>query len=158
MNLPRIVVLPSLVSDGETAELVDKLSELLPLQHVVGLGSIGSQLPLQTWIAAVSLGISRSGPAFDGVHLVAIGAAADRLPPIGFAQRAARRTVHSYICIDSLPAGQFVDWPDAPVVLIQASPLATVDAANLARLRGWEVVMQSDSARAVAEAVTSTNP
>lgn len=158
MSFPRVVVLPRL-DDESTVEVVSQLSELLP-NDVVGVGSVGSELPENQWLAAVALGVARSGAAFDGVHFVALGAAAQRLPALAFAQRAARRPVLSYVCVDALPAGQFVDWPDAPVTLIKTNPLLLAEVPNTARLRGWTQLTSSpaDLPSAIAEAIGASNP
>ena len=155
-GLPRVVVLPAL-DDLDRSEIVAEVARSLGTQEVVTLGSIGSELPLNTWIAAVSLGIARSGPAFEGIHLVAFGEVASRLPALGFSQRAARRTVHSYTCIDAIPTGQFVDWPDAPVTIIQTNPLALSDISSTARLRGWDVIKSHSPVEAIVESITSHN-
>ena len=155
-ELPRVVVLPAL-DDVDRTEMVEVLRVALEPQTVVTLGSIGSVLPLNSWIAAVSLAIARSGPAFEGIHLVAFGEVASRLPALGFSQRAARRTVHSYTCIDAIPTGQFVDWPDAPVTIIQINPLALSDISNSARLRGWDFVKTDSVVEAIVESITQHN-
>lgn len=158
MSVPRVVVLPRL-DDESVVELVSALAELLP-NDVVGVGSVGSELPENQWLAAVALGVARSGPAFDGVHFVAAGAAAERLPGLAFAQRAARRPVLSYVCVDALPTGHFVDWPDAPVTLVKSNALLLADVTNTARLRGWAQVTSStaDLPSAIAESIRASNP
>lgn len=155
---PRVIVLPRL-DDESVAQLVTELADIIP-NEVLGIGSVGSELPENQWIAAVALGIARSGPAFDGIHLVAVGDSAQRLPAIAFAQRAARRPVLSYVCVDVVPTGQFVDWPDAPVTLIKTNPLMLAEVANAARLRGWERVESTanDLPAAIAAAIVATNP
>lgn len=158
MNSPRVIVLPRL-DDESVLELVTDIAEVVP-NDVVGVGSVGSELAENQWIAAVALGIARSGAAFEGVHLVALGAAANRLPALAFAQRAARRPVLSYVCVDAVPTGQFVDWPDAPVTLIKTNPLLLAEVSNGARLRGWSQVQSSAAGlvAAVAAAIIATNP
>ncbi len=155
---PRVIVLPRL-DDESVAQLVTELADIIP-NEVLGIGSVGSELPENQWIAAVALGIARSGPAFDGIHLVAVGDSAQRLPAIAFAQRAARRPVLSYVCVDVVPTGQFVDWPDAPVTLIKTNPLMLAEVANAARLRGWQRVESTtnDFPAAIAAAIIATNP
>lgn len=155
-GLPRVVVLPAL-DDVDRSEIVADVTRRLGTQEVATLGSIGSELPLNTWIAAVSLGIARSGPAFEGIHLVAFGEVASRLPSIGFSQRAARRTVHSYTCVDAIPTGQFVDWPDAPVTIIQTNQLALAEISNTSRLRGWDFVKTDSAVEAIVQSVTQHN-
>ncbi|MEY4323411.1 MAG: hypothetical protein RL410_1192 [Actinomycetota bacterium] len=133
----RVIVLPSL--DGEAvADFAANLSFMLRPQEVHIIGSIDPHLPEHEWVAAVSLGISRTDKAFQSVHLVAIGDAASRLPAIAFAQLAARRRVLSYVCINSIPQGQFADWPDAPVCFVTSDEKS--EHINIARLRGWESV------------------
>ena len=155
---PRVIVLPRL-DDESIVEFVSALADLVP-NEVLGIGSVGPELPENQWIAAVALGIARSGPAFEGIHLVAIGETAQRLPAIAFAQRAARRPVLSYVCVDVVPTGQFVDWPDAPVTLIKTNPLMLAEVANSARLRGWHRVESSadELTNTVASAVVAANP
>lgn len=155
-GFPRVVVLPAL-DDVDRSSVISEIAQNLPDQELVTLGSIGSELPMNAWIAAVSLAIARSGPAFEGIHLVAFGEAVDRLPALGFSQRAARRTVHSYTCVDAIPNGQFVDWPDAPVTIVQTNPLALAEISNTARLRGWDVIKSSSIVEAITESITSHN-
>ena len=91
---------------------------------------------------------------------MALGASVERLPALAFAQRAARRPVLSYVCVDAVPTGQFVDWPDAPVTLVKTDPLLLADVTSTARLRGWMTVSTTDSetAAAIAEAIRASNP
>ena len=158
MPFPRVVVLPRL-DDESVVELVSALAELLPID-VVSVGSVGAELPENQWLAAVALGVARSGAAFEGVHFVALGATVERLPALAFAQRAARRPVLSYVCVDAVPSGQFVDWPDAPVTLVKTDPLLLADVTSTARLRGWMTVSTTDgeTAAAIAEAIRESNP
>ena len=107
-------------------------------QEVHIIGSIDPQLPEHEWVAAVSLGISRTDKAFQSIHLVAIGDAAARLPAIAFAQHAARRRVLSYVCINAIPQGQFADWPDAPVCFVTSDEDS--EHFSVARLRGWQSI------------------
>jgi hypothetical protein len=155
-ELPRVVVLPAL-DDVDRTEMVEVLRVALEPQTVVTLGSIGSELPLNSWIAAVSLAIARSGPAFEGIHLVAFGEVADRLPTLSFGQKAARRIVHSYTCVDAIPTGQFVDWPDAPVTIIQTNQLALAEISNTSRLRGWDFVKTNSAVDAIVQSITQQN-
>ena len=158
MNYPRVIVLPRL-DDESVVDLVESLAEAVP-NEVFSVGSVGDELAENQWVAAVALGIARSGAAFDGIHLVARGAAVNRLPALAFAQRAARRPVLSYVCIDAVPTGQFVDWPDAPVTLIKTNPLLLAEVSNSARLRGWSQVQSSADGvvEAIADAIVATNP
>ena len=158
MTNPRVIVLPR-IDDESIADLVTALADAVP-NDVLGIGSVGSELPENQWIAAVALGIARSGPAFDGIHLIAIGDTAQRLPAIAFSQRAARRPVLSYVCVDVVPTGQFVDWPDAPVTLIKTNPLMLAEVANTARLRGWTraEATPGELPFAIAAAIVAANP
>ena len=158
MAYPRVIVLPRL-DDESVADLVTQLADLVP-NEVVGLGSVGSELAENQWVAAVALGIARSGAAFEPIHLVAVGDTAQRFPAVAFAQRAARRPVLSYVCVDVVPSGQFVDWPDAPVTLIKSNPLMLAEVSNAARLRGWTQA-EADPGElpaAVAAALVTANP
>ena len=155
-GFPRVVILPAL-DDVNRNSVITEVAQNLAKQEVVTLGSIGSHLPVNAWIAAVSLAIARSGPAFEGIHLVAFGDAVERLPALGFSQRAARRTVHSYTCVDAIPNGQFVDWPDAPVTIVQTNPLALSEISNTARLRGWEIIKSNSLVEAIIQSITSHN-
>lgn len=158
MTYPRVIVLPRL-DDESVADLVTALADLVP-NEVLGIGSVGSELAENQWVAAVALGIARSGAAFEPIHLVAVGETAQRLPAIAFAQRAARRPVFSYVCVDVVPTGQFVDWPDAPVTLIKHNPLMLAEVSNAARLRGWTRVDAGpgELPAVIATAIDATNP
>lgn len=158
MSIPRVIVLPRL--DGESElDGAEHLRTALP-NEVVTLGSVGTELAENQWVAAVAMSIARSGAAFDGIHLLAFGETANRLPAIAFAQRAARRPVLSYVCVDAVPTGQFVDWPDAPVTLIKTNPLLLAEVSNTARLRGWhQVTATADNVMSsIAAAILAANP
>ena len=133
----RVVLLPTL-HDEAMADFAANLSFALSPQEVQMIASIARGLPENEWLAAVALDIAKADKAFQSVHLVAMGDAVLRLPDIAFAQRAARRRVSSYICVNQIPQGQFADWPDAPVVFIATDSL--IEQRNLARLRGWETI------------------
>lgn len=64
-------------------------------------------------------------------------------PFIGFAQRAARRSVVAYVLIDPQlpPPGSVSDWPDAPVhvVVSRDDPDRARAVERAADLRGWPV-------------------
>lgn len=94
-----------------------------------------------TWVARTCLAITAvctEGRATPPLLLVLEGERARHAPALGFAQRAARRSVCGYVLIDPTLPAPGSDWPDAPVtvVLTQASDQTERDA----RLRGWEVV------------------
>jgi hypothetical protein len=107
-----------------------------------------------SWVARTALAISAEVSArrlAPPVLLVIVGALARHAPALGFAQRAARRSVRGYVLVDPhLPrAGQVSDWPDAPVSVVLSTPDADAVARD-ARLRGWEV-FTGDAAQLVAE-------
>lgn len=91
------------------------------------------------------------------------GTAGALAPALGFAQKAARRTVAAYVLVDAAtpPAeSRGGDWPDAPVWFV-ASPGADQLEVNQARLRGWTVVEVADGdpesiGRAIAAVVASS--
>ena len=156
---PRVLVLPRLDDESDN-EFFGALTVELDPQPVMSLGSIGSELPMNTWVAAVCLAIAKSGPAFDPIHLIARGEVAERLAAIAFAQRAARRPVQSYVICDAVPSGQFVDWPDAPVSVVRTNPLLTSHVSTQARLRGWEFVSSSNESAPedIANLIRAHNP
>jgi hypothetical protein len=73
--------------------------------------------------------------------VIARGTAANDVPALAFALRAARRPAHGYVLVEPVLAvdRHWVDWPDAPVVVITSSD----DVARSARLRGWRVARGS---------------
>ncbi len=92
-------------------------------------------------VAHASIELTRVGPV-QPLVLVARGSSAAWLPALGFAQRASRRSVSGYVCIDSLaPRSGTHDWPDAPVTLVcSGDDPGLVDLRDQARLRGWDSV------------------
>ncbi|MGI9196868.1 MAG: hypothetical protein ACR2KE_05335 [Candidatus Nanopelagicales bacterium] len=120
--------------------------------HVV-LDLSGEDPPMEEWAARTALGIHQADPA-GPLLLVISGPACAQAPHLGFAQRAARRSVAGYVLVDpALPRpGAVPDWPDAPVVVV-VTPNADADtrtAALGARLRGWEV-REGDAESAIRE-------
>lgn len=103
-----------------------------------------TELGAADWVPRVAIAINEAATSLgDPLLLVLAGASAALAPGLGFAQRAARRSVAGYLLIDPvLPAPTSHDWPDAPVtVLITADADDEVRSAALAaRLRGWDVV------------------
>lgn len=131
------MVLPTL-QDHALADFAANLAFALRPTEVHLTGAPNSDLAEFEWVARVAQAIDAHGPA--PIHLIAFQEASQRLDKIAFAQRAARRTVLSYTCVDYVPTGQFSDWPDAPVTIIKSHELALVDLANSARLRGWNFI------------------
>lgn len=107
------------------------------------------------WVARTSLDIApalAASPA-PGMVLVFAGATARHAPFIGFAQRAARRTVTGYVLVDpELPRpGVVGDWPDAPVIVVVSEDGADrAQHERDARLRDWEVIV-GDPATVIAD-------
>ena len=108
-----------------------------------------------SWVARTAIAISSDPEAARSpLILVLSGSLARHAPSLGFAQRAARRSVHGYVLIDPrLPApGTASDWPDAPVTVVIPGSPDSPDANGLdsrvkdATLRGWEVVIGAPSA------------
>jgi len=92
------------------------------------------------WVGQLAIALSASGAA-EPLLLVLEGDAGELTPALGFAQKAARRSVAGYVLVDAAlpPADSRVgDWPDAPVHYV-ASPDADPLDVNQARLRGWTV-------------------
>jgi hypothetical protein len=60
----------------------------------------------------------------------------------------------SYVCVDELPVGKLVEWPDSPVIYVDTTN--NLENLNIARLRNWDVVnstisdLQSDITSCVA--------
>ncbi len=150
----RVIVLPSL--DGSAlADFAANLAAALSPVEVDLVGSIHHELPEHEWIAQVSLAISRTDNNLETIHLVGFGETTSRLPAVAFSQRAARRRVQSYVCINHLPQGQFVDWPDAPVTFVKSDSLLMAEISSTAKLRGWDTMESSHEQvhLAVAEAI-----
>jgi hypothetical protein len=101
------------------------------------------QLEAEHWTARVALEIAAADPVAP-LLLVFVADASALAPHVGFAQRAARRSVGGYVMVDPvLPRpGVVSDWPDAPVTVIvtDGADEDTRSAALGARLRGWDVV------------------
>lgn len=136
--MQHIVFLPRLDESADISELLGVLDVEIPDLHPVTLGSIGEELDERAWIAAVCLGIAKQTYERDTLHFVAFDSAVNRLPDIAFANRAAHRTIYSYIFIDCVPETFLPEWPDAPVTLIVTNPLSTLG--QSAKLRGWHVL------------------
>jgi hypothetical protein len=150
----RVIVLPSLQGEA-VADFAANLAFTLRPQEVHTVGGIDHELPENEWLAQVSLAIARTDKAFQAIHLVAFGKTVSRLPAVAFAQRAARRRVQSYVCINDIPQGQFVDWPDAPVTFVKSNALVLADVTSTAKLRGWHLMETSHDEvhHAVADAI-----
>ncbi len=98
---------------------------------------------------SISLGDSR------GSHVVAFKGIAKLLPSLQVFFRTNHFRVLSYVCIDELPEGKFVEWPDAPVIYIDTTENEAN--LNLARLRNWDIVKSTpaDLQNSVISAVES---
>ena len=103
----------------------------------------GESIADPEWTARTSLAVYSAAPAAP-LLLVVAGDPCRHAPHLGFAQRAARRSVWGYVLIDPvLPQpGAVADWPDAPVtVVVTAQADDDVRSSALgARLRGWDVI------------------
>ncbi|TAK70244.1 MAG: hypothetical protein EPO13_04640 [Actinomycetota bacterium] len=119
----------------------------------------GEALRTAHWVAHCAVSLSASSSAAgsglrEPLLLVTVGGAGPMLPALGFAQRAARRTVGGYVLVDAaLPQhGSAPDWPDAPVtvLLTAAASDAARSAALQARLRGWDTRPTPDLATELA--------
>jgi hypothetical protein len=115
------------------------------------------------WVPRTAVALTTALREHDGEHpaplvLVCTGPFAAFTPHLGFAQRAARRSVAGYVLINPvLPApGAVSDWPDAPVhvVITPDAPATVLDVERAAHLRGW-TVHTTDAATAVNTIVTS---
>ena len=97
---------------------------------------------------AISLGESR------GSHIVAFKGIAKHFPALQVFFKANHFRVLSYVCIDELPEGKLVEWPDSPVIYVDTTN--NLENLNIARLRNWDVVnstisdLQSDITSCVA--------
>lgn len=73
-----------------------------------------------------------------GSHVVAFKGIAKHLPALQVFFRTNHFRVLSYVCIDELPTGKFVEWPDAPVIYVDTTD--NDENLNIARLRNWEII------------------
>ncbi|MEY3696737.1 MAG: hypothetical protein RJA41_387 [Actinomycetota bacterium] len=73
-----------------------------------------------------------------GSHFVAFKGIAKHLPALQVFFRTNHFRVLSYVCIDELPTGKFVEWPDAPVIYVDTTD--NDENLNIARLRNWEII------------------
>ena len=138
----RVIVLPSL--DGTAiVDFTANLAFALRPMEVDIVGGIQRELPEHEWVAQVSLAINRTERPLETIHLVAFGETVSRLPAVAFSQRAARRRVQSYVCVNHIPQGQFVDWPDAPVTFVKSDSLLLAEISSTAKLRGWDTMESS---------------
>ncbi len=99
------------------------------------------RMVMANWVAEQAVAIA-TAHVDTPLILVSGGEANVALPALGFAQRAARKSVVGYVMVDGPlpePGRGNADWPDAPVIYIQ-SPHATPESATAARLRGWTTV------------------
>ncbi len=102
-------------------------------------------VPLTAIALSTALGDAQAVTHTSALSLILIfrGEQAAFAPYIGFAQRAARRSVIAYVLINpQLPRpGVVSDWPDAPVyvVLTPDAPDHVRAVERDARLRGWPV-------------------
>jgi len=107
------------------------------------------------WVGHLAIALSTSDAA-EPLLLVLDGDSGELAPALGFAQKAARRSVAGYVLVDAaLPSAdsRAGDWPDAPVHYV-ASPAAKPLDVNQARLRGWTVhEIASVTPRLVADVV-----
>ena len=102
----------------------------------------------ENWVPHTAIAITtalrerRTAPS-PPLLLVCSGQYACFAPHLGFAQRAARRSVAGYVLINPElpPPGAVSDWPDAPVhvVITPDAPVAILDIERAAHLRGWTV-------------------
>ena len=115
------------------------------------------------WVPRTAVALTTALREHDADHaaplvLVCTGAFAAFAPHLGFAQRAARRSVAGYVLINpALPAlGTVSDWPDAPVhvVITPDAPASVLDVERAAHLRGW-TIHTTDAATAVNTIVTN---
>ena len=122
---------------GLTSGVPSSRTQALP--GAVRLEDIPDMTDEGAWVARTAIAITaavQQSLLTPPLLLVLAGERARHAPQLGFAQRAARRSVHGYVLIDPvLPApGAVSDWPDAPVVVILSGPDATTE--RDARLRG----------------------
>lgn len=134
-----------------TSGVPSPLAQALP--GAVRLEDIPDTTDEGTWVARTAIALTaavQQSLLTPPLLLVFAGEHARQAPHLGFAQRAARRSVHGYVLIDpELPApGSVSDWPDAPVTVVLSEPDADIE--RDARLRGWEVHI-GDAAQLVAE-------
>ena len=131
MEFPAVVL---------TSGVPSPLAQALP--GAVRLEDIPDTTDEGTWVARTAIAITaavQQSLLTPPLLLVFAGEHARQAPHLGFAQRAARRSVHGYVLIDpALPTpGSVSDWPDAPVTVVLSEP--DTDIERDSRLRGWEV-------------------
>lgn len=143
-----IALLPDV--PGQTWPRQETAAELLAYGHRVLMvpdlpdESMRTDLDLAgAWVAHCALELARNADHSPAL-LVAHGQAGRMLPALGFARRAARRKVAGYVLVDAeFPRAGLEDWPDAPVTYVGH------EAAEKAKLRGWDVESPSDPAAAL---------
>jgi hypothetical protein len=125
-----IIVLPS--TDDRHTSLMDEFLLGCPSARVIIVdpSAAGSRS------ARMSVAISELAPV-PPLSVVSFGAAAQLLPQIAVAQRAAHRRVAEYVLVDPVLPTVSDAWPDAPVTVV-CEP--TNQAALQGRLRGWTVL------------------
>jgi hypothetical protein len=140
---------------GEDCSWREVAAELAAYHHPVLIvpdltpQSIDGELDLAgAYVAHCALELA-AVPNRPPVLLVARGGAGRMLAALGFSQKASRRRVVGYVLVDGdLPRPGVQDWPDAPVTYIGAAQ------ADLAALRGWEVLGGADLAADVRSVAT----
>ena len=149
MTVSTIVLCPPLPGRDATydaADVVDVLLDDPRLRSMRALSPYVEPAPADDdartlrahWVAHLAIALSASGVT-EPLLLVVEGDAGELSPALGFAQRAARRSVAGYVLVDAaVPSAdsRVGDWPDAPVHYV-ASPAADPLNVNQARLRGW---------------------
>jgi hypothetical protein len=125
-----VIVLPS--TDDRHASLMDEFLLGCPSARVIIVdpSAAGSRS------ARMSVAISELAPV-PPLTVVAFGVAAQALPQIAVAQRAAHRRVAEYVLVDPVLPTVNDAWPNAPVTVI-GEP--TSEASLQGRLRGWTVL------------------
>ncbi len=92
---------------------------------------------VRRWLADCVLRLRVANP--PGPTLVVLqGAATALAADVGFALSAARRARSGYVLVGGeLPQAGLAEWPDAPVMVLNADG----EAARVALLRGWETIV-----------------
>lgn len=94
---------------------------------------------------SIAIGDSR------GSHVVAFKGIAKHLPALQVFFRTNHFRVLTYVCVDELPVGKFVEWPDAPVIYVDTTN--NEENLNISRLRNWKIV--NTNADELQSAITS---
>jgi hypothetical protein len=108
-------------------------ADILPWAQCIEIdGDSADYIQVASICKSISIGDSR------GSHVVAFKGIAKHFPALQVFFKANHFRVLSYVCVDELPEGKLVEWPDSAVIYVNTQN--NLENLNIARLRNWDVV------------------